>query len=103
MRADKKMDKPKGPIGARVYRVGVRFDCPECGKLWKDDLKHASVLKKECLTCSGDLRLVAVGEDPLIGGAIWFRCLACEALFMKRRGELVPTGTRTGFKEFTQF
>jgi len=89
---------------AGIFRSGVRFDCPQCGKLWKDDKQHAKVLKKECPACDGDLRLVAVGHDPmLIGDAIWFRCLKCKSLYMKRRGELVPNQPRAGFKQFTEF
>ena len=87
----------------RVYRSGVRFDCPECGKLLKDDPLHATKLEKGCLACGGDLRLVAKGEDTLVGGAIWFRCLKCKALFIKRRGELLPNQGRSGFKEYTEF
>ncbi len=91
-------------MAKRIFRSGVRFDCPQCGKLLKDDVKHAKQVKKGCPTCSGDLRLVGIGDSTyLIGGAIWFRCLECKALFMKRRGELVPTQPRAGFKQFTEF
>ena len=32
----------------RVWRSGVRFDCPECGKLWKDDADHAPAIAGGC-------------------------------------------------------
>ncbi len=87
----------------RVYRSGVRFDCPGCGRLWKDDLKHSPPLRKACPACVGDLKLVAKGEvHVLVGDAIWLRCLACKGLFMKRRGEIVATTPRAGFSQFTQ-
>lgn len=28
----------------RTYRAGVYFDCPECGRLWRDDDEHAAVI-----------------------------------------------------------
>jgi uncharacterized protein (DUF983 family) len=88
----------------RIFKAGVQFDCPQCGKLWKDDAKHAKLMKKGCPVCSGDLRLVGVGDGSmLIGDAIWFRCLGCKALYMKRRGELVPTQPRAGFRQYTEF
>jgi len=89
----------------RAYRSGVRFSCNECGKLLKDCTKHAPVIKKACPDCAGNLKLVAVGEEAwMVGDAIWFRCVKCKALYMRRRGELVPAGhPRTGFKSFTEF
>lgn len=86
----------------RIWRSGVRFDCPECGLLWKDDAQHSPTIAKGCLECEGDLRLVGRGDSPSVGGANWYRCLKCKALFMHRRGEMVPTQPRTGFVEFTQ-
>ncbi len=85
----------------RVWRSGVRFDCPECGRLWKDDADHAPQLEAACSECGGMLRLVGKGE-AMVQGAEWYRCLSCRALFMKRRGELVPTRPRSGFAEFTE-
>lgn len=87
----------------RIWRAGVRFDCPECGKLWKDDEVHAKMLAASCLECGNDIRLVGKGDSPSVGDANWFRCLSCKQLHMFRRGELVKTGTRTGFEEFTEF
>lgn len=86
----------------RVWRSGVRFDCPECGRLWKDDEAHAPTKASGCLDCGGNLRMVGKGDSPSVGGANWYRCLACKGLFMHRRGELVPTQPRTGFAEFTE-
>ena len=92
------------PGAKRIFRAGVRFDCPQCGKLWKDDSEHSPVLVGQCAACGGDLRMVGSGgEDPLIGDARWFRCLKCKALYMKRRGELLSSKPRAGFKEFTEF
>lgn len=88
----------------RVYRSGVRFDCAQCGKLLKDDEEHEVLLKKLCPICSGDLKLVAIGEDmQLVGDARWFRCITCKNLYMQRRSELVATQPRMGFKEYTRF
>lgn len=39
----------------RVFRSGVRFDYPQCGKLWKDDKQHGKVLKNQCIEWVGDL------------------------------------------------
>lgn len=86
----------------RVWRSGVRFDCPECGKLLKDDAEHAPVLAGSCIRCADDLRLVGKGER-MVENAEWYRCLDCHALYMKRRGELVETRPRAGFEEFTRF
>ncbi len=89
-------------MAKRVWRSGVRFDCPKCGRLWKDDDEHAPVLEAACLSCGGDVKLVGKG-DPMVGQANWYRCLGCKQLFMSRRGEFVPTGARSGFAEFTEF
>jgi hypothetical protein len=86
----------------RVWRSGVRFDCPECGKLWKDDTDHAPTLAAACAACKGDLRLVGQGER-MVENARWYRCLSCERLYMHRRGALVETKPRSGFDEYTQF
>lgn len=88
--------------GHRIWRSGVRFDCPDCGKLLKDDDQHSETLGSGCAACGGDLRLVGQGER-MVEHAQWYRCLACHALFMKRRGEVVETRPRSGFDEFTQF
>jgi predicted RNA-binding Zn-ribbon protein involved in translation (DUF1610 family) len=103
----------KVPGGARqagagakgwIYRSGVRFDCPECGMLWRDDPKHSPVQRGNCPSCGGDLKMVAIGANPaLVGDAKWFRCLKCRELFMHRRGQLVRTKPRAGFSEFTEF
>jgi hypothetical protein len=90
------------PSTKRVWRSGVRFDCPECGKLLKDDVKHAETMAGGCASCGGDLRLVGRGER-MVEGALWFRCLSCDQLYMKRRGEVVETRPRSGFEEFTRF
>ena len=89
----------------RVYRSGVRFDCPVCGLLVKDDSEHTEILEGGCLSCQQTIKLVAVGEDAqLVGkGTKWFRCTACKQLHMFRRGELVLAQPRAGFNEFTQF
>lgn len=90
-------------IKKRVYRSGVRFDCAQCGKLFKDDADHAPIMGGACLKCGGDIRLVAIGEDmQLVGDAKWFRCLSCKQLLMRRRAELVLTQPRAGFREFTE-
>lgn len=85
--------------GRRVWRAGVRFDCPECGLLLRDDDEHEQRLVSACPMCAGDLRLVGNGER-LVEFAKWYRCTACAGLFMRRRGEIVPTKPRTGFVEF---
>jgi predicted RNA-binding Zn-ribbon protein involved in translation (DUF1610 family) len=86
----------------RVWRSGVRFDCPQCGKLLKDDRAHSPSIKAGCPTCSADLRLVGKGER-MVEHAEWYRCTECEQLYMKRRGEIVETKPRSGFDEFTVF
>lgn len=86
----------------RVWRSGVRFDCPDCGKLLKDDADHARELVDGCRACAGDLRLVGKG-DRIVESAEWYRCLECKRLYMKRRGEIVETQPRSGFAEFTTF
>lgn len=83
----------------RVWRAGVRFDCPECGLLLRDDEEHAPRLTSGCPSCFGDLRLVGKGEQ-IVEFAKWYRCESCSGLFMRRRGETVPTKPRTGFLEF---
>lgn len=88
--------------GERVWRSGVRFDCPDCGRLWKDDPDHAASVEAGCPACGGDLRLVGQGER-MVQNARWYRCLSCSALYMERRGELVETRERSGFAEFTRF
>lgn len=86
----------------RIWRAGVRFDCPTCGRLWKDDKDHSPTFPHGCTKCGGDLRMVGQGASPQVGDANWYRCLSCKSLFMHRRGEVVPTGPRTGFAEFTE-
>lgn len=76
----------------------MRFDCPECGKLWRDD-EHAEQLAAQCPSCAGDLRLVGMGER-MVEFARWYRCASCEGLFMRRRGEIVETKPRSGFAEY---
>lgn len=85
--------------GKRVWRAGVRFDCPDCGLLLRDDAQHAEKRRGACPTCTGDLRLVGNGEQ-LVEFAKWYRCASCSGLFMRRRGEIVPTKPRTGFVDF---
>lgn len=88
----------------RVWRAGVRFDCPECGRLWKDDEEHGTSLNEPCETCGGLLWLVAKGDNAtMVGDANWYRCTECKQLYMKRRGAVVPTPPRSGFEEFTNF
>ena len=96
------VDSARMTVSKRVWRSGVRFDCPDCGLLLKDDEAHALVLAGCCEACGGDLRLVGQGER-MVENAQWFRCLGCEALYMKRRGEIVETKPRAGFVEFTEF
>src|SRR5262249_39424283 len=88
--------------GRRVWRSGVRFDCPDCGKLLKDDTQHSETVARGCVACDGTLRLVAKGER-MVEHALWYRCLSCHRLYMKRRGEVVETRPRSGFDEFTRF
>ena len=88
----------------RIWRAGVRFDCPECGALLKDDKRHYPPEDAgSCPTCDGHLKVVGLGDSPQVGDANWFRCIDCEQLFMRRRGETVPTQPKTGFDEFTHF
>lgn len=86
----------------RVWRSGVRFDCPICGRLFKDDAEHAPEIAAGCVACGEDLRLVGQG-DPKVESAKWYRCLSCKKLYMQRRGEVVETKPRSGFEEFTNF
>ena len=81
----------------RVWRSGVRFDCPECGNLWRDD-EHAERLPR-CPSCEGILRLVGMGER-MVEFAKWYRCTSCNGLFMRRRGEIVATKPRSGFADY---
>lgn len=85
----------------RLWRSGVRFNCPECGRLWRDDPEHREELPETCPACSGSLALVGKGDSAAVGDADWFRCLSCRRLFMRRRGEIVPSQPRNGFSEFT--
>ena len=86
-------------MAKKVLRSGVRFDCAECGKLWRDDYEHAEKRPSACPICSGDLRLVGLGER-IVEFAKWYRCSDCGGLFMRRRGEIVGTKPRSGFAEF---
>ncbi|MDV3135418.1 hypothetical protein [Mycobacterium sp. 29Ha] len=86
-------------MAKRVWRSGVRFDCAECGKLWRDDDDHAEKRPGDCPNCNGDLRLVGLGER-IVEFAKWYRCAGCDGLFMRRRGEIVETKPRSGFAEF---
>ena len=87
-----------------VIRAGVKFDCPKCELLLKDDREHETLLPKLCPECNGDLKLVATAAvASLVGDAKWFRCLSCKLLLMQRRNEMVATSPRSGFKEFTEF
>lgn len=79
----------------------MRFDCPECGLLLKEDAVHAETHDESC-SCGGELRLVARGER-MVEHAKWYRCESCEQLYMQRRGEVVETRPRAGFEEFTRF
>ncbi len=90
---------PPGPRAKRVWRSGVRFDCPECGLLWRDDAQHAEVRPEPCPDCGGTLGLVGLGER-IVEHAKWFRCRSCAQLWMWRRRELVRTGTRSGFNDY---
>jgi predicted RNA-binding Zn-ribbon protein involved in translation (DUF1610 family) len=91
--------QPKPPGRKRVWRSGVRFDCPDCGKLWRDDDEHAEHHREPCPDCGGELRMVGRGE-AIVQFAKWFRCRDCGHLYMWRRGELASTGPRSGFNEF---
>lgn len=77
----------------------MRFDCPERGRLWRDDPVHAERIPPACPSCGGDLSLVGLGKQ-LVEFAKWYRCGSCGELTMKRRGEIVPTKPRTGFEQF---
>jgi len=86
----------------RVYRSGVRFNCPQCGLLYRDDTEHSEVISNKCMRCGHGLKLVARGENrTLVGDACWFRCTGCRQLYMRRRGSVVVTGPRSGFAEYT--
>ena len=50
-------------MSKRVWRAGVRFDCPDCGLLWRDDDEHAELHADRCPSCDGQLRLVGKGEQ----------------------------------------
>jgi predicted RNA-binding Zn-ribbon protein involved in translation (DUF1610 family) len=85
----------------RILRTGVRFSCDECGELLIHD-KHSAPSKHRCIVCEGPLVLVATSANSmLVGDAVWYRCPGCRQLHMRRRGELVVTEDRTGFREFT--
>jgi predicted RNA-binding Zn-ribbon protein involved in translation (DUF1610 family) len=88
-----------GPRTKRVWRAGVRFDCAECGLLWRDDAEHAPVHSALCPDCDGILRLVGLG-DYVVQKAKWFRCLSCSELWMWRRQELARTRPRSGFDQY---
>ena len=85
-----------------LIRSGVRYNCLECGLLLKDDTDHEIRMDGACLSCDGDLRVVALAANSLVGDARWLRCLSCERLHMFRRRELVKTTERSG-SEFTLF
>jgi len=87
-------------IKRRIVRAGVFFDCKECGELLFKCESHNPKKTGACPDCAGDLKKVALGT-AMTGYAIWYRCLACRALFMQRRDELVPAKARPGFNEFT--
>lgn len=82
-----------------IRRSGVTFSCDVCGKLLRDCKKHNPPELGLCKSCGGDLKRVGIGNQ-LVGYAIWFRCLNCKQLLMQRRGSIVPTTPRSGFKEF---
>jgi hypothetical protein len=56
----------RAPREARLAS-GVRFDCPDGGLLWRDDLPHAEVRPEHCLDCGGTLGLVGLGERIVEG------------------------------------
>lgn len=84
---------------SRIRRSGVTFDCDKCGKLLRDCAEHNAPIPRRCPLCQGDVKRVGIG-DSQVGFAVWLRCLACKELLMARRGEIVPTKPRTGFREF---
>jgi predicted SprT family Zn-dependent metalloprotease len=87
-------------VPKRIQRSGVIFTCETCGKLLRDCPEHNPVdVGLMCVACRGSLRLVGNGEKT-VQFAKWYRCTACGALFMRRRGELVPTGPRRGFETY---
>lgn len=92
-------ETPPGPRVKRVWRSGVRFDCPECGLFWRDDVLHAEVRPEPCPDCGGLLGLVGLGER-IVEYAKWFKCRDCGQLWMWRRGELARTGPRLGFDQY---
>lgn len=82
-------------------RSGVIFDCETCGKLLRENCGHNPMFEEPCVAC-GASSLVLVGAGTsLVQLAKWYRCSNCRALYMFRRGELVRTGDRAGFKEYT--
>lgn len=85
----------------RKYRSGVLFDCEVCGKLLRECVEHNPPDLRACPICKGDLKKVGAGIAAHVGDAIWFRCLTCDRLFMRRRGETIETKPRAGFDEFT--
>lgn len=84
----------------RTTRNGVYFDCENCGKLLRERCEHNPAEKRACPGCGGDLLRVGVGNH-MVGNATWHRCMKCAVLFMRRRGETVPTTPRAGFAQFT--
>lgn len=90
---------PPGPRAKRLLRSGVRFDCPECGLLWREDEAHAELRPEPCPDCKGVLALVGLGER-IVEYAKWFKCQRCHQLWMWRRGELARTGPRSGFDKY---
>ncbi len=91
-------------VAKRLWRAGAFFDCPVCGELLKDDDEHYPPERAgSCPECGGRLKLVALGDPRRVQDANWFRCLDCRTLFMRRRGETVPTQPKMGFEEFATF
>lgn len=82
----------------KPWRAHVDFACPECGELLAQCDEHFPS-DRLCVVCGEPAKLIGIGTAK-VGGARWYRCVACGRLHMLRRGGFVKTGERSGTAEF---